>query len=127
MNRLTKELTNRGIIYEAEDYLIGMGPEYDNSASLAFIDGDFLVTIHYSAVLDPTFRIYDAHTLTLIGVQNRYLDIDFNGGKTWGSYAWIDEEESDSCWYREETSNCHCDTYGVCGGYSCPNYWSCQA
>ena len=24
-------------------------------------------------------------------------------------------------------SNCHCDTYGICGGYSCPNYISCHA
>lgn len=24
------------------------------------------------------------------------------------------------------SSNCHCDTYGVCGGYSCPNYANCH-
>lgn len=24
-------------------------------------------------------------------------------------------------------SNMHCDTYGVCGGYNCPNYIKCHA
>ena len=24
-------------------------------------------------------------------------------------------------------SNCHCDSYGICGGYSCSHYFQCQA
>lgn len=24
-------------------------------------------------------------------------------------------------------SNCHCDSYGICGGMSCPQYFSCHA
>ena len=30
-------------------------------------------------------------------------------------------------WEDDYSSNCHCDTYGVCGGYSCPNYHICHA
>lgn len=25
------------------------------------------------------------------------------------------------------SSNCHCDTYGFCGGTSCPQYWQCHS
>ena len=28
--------------------------------------------------------------------------------------------------YGYELNN-HCDTYGVCGGISCPNYWDCHS
>ena len=36
----------------------------------------------------------------------------------------LDKFETEDWGYE---SNCHCDTYGVCGGYSCPNYISCHA
>lgn len=36
-----------------------------------------------------------------------------------------EEEEYDDEPYGYE-SNCHCDTYGVCGGTSCPNYFTCH-
>lgn len=29
--------------------------------------------------------------------------------------------------YDEYLGNMHCDTYGVCGGYNCPNYFKCNA
>lgn len=25
------------------------------------------------------------------------------------------------------SSNCHCDTYGFCGGTSCSQYWQCHS
>lgn len=45
------------------------------------------------------------------------------------------DEDAEDCIYEEEEldkysddceSNCHCDTYGVCGGISCRNYWTCN-
>ena len=36
-----------------------------------------------------------------------------------------EEDEWDEDDYGYE-SNCHCDSYGICGGTSCPNYYSCQ-
>lgn len=41
-----------------------------------------------------------------------------------------DEEEPEEYEYDYEEdyeSNCHCDTYGVCGGYSCRNYAKCHS
>lgn len=40
---------------------------------------------------------------------------------------WEGEEEPED-WDEDYdySSNCHCDTYGICGGYNCPNYFSCQ-
>lgn len=42
--------------------------------------------------------------------------------------TWVDENyEPEDDYDDGYASNCHCDTYGVCGGYSCPNYISCHA
>lgn len=41
--------------------------------------------------------------------------------------GWVDSDEEDYDWIDEGyESNCHCDTYGVCAGTSCPHYWNCQ-
>ena len=89
MTRLKKELSARGIIYDADELdILFKGAEYDNSESLVDITSDFLITVHYSAVLDPFFRIYDRHTLTEIGEQQMYPERSFSGCRTWGSYAY---------------------------------------
>lgn len=40
------------------------------------------------------------------------------------SYEIEEYEEFDDDDY---SSNCHCDTYGFCGGTSCPQYWQCHS
>ena len=42
------------------------------------------------------------------------------------TYEDVEDEWEDTTDLGYE-SNCHCDTYGVCGGPSCPNYFKCQA
>lgn len=37
-------------------------------------------------------------------------------------YETISDEDYDGF-----LSNCHCDTYGFCGGTSCPHYWECHS
>ena len=61
MTRLKKELTKRGIIWEESDLMM-MGPEYDTSQHLVDITEDFIITVHYSAVLDPVLTLWDRRT-----------------------------------------------------------------
>ena len=88
MTRLKKELTDRGIIWDyADEYLMMMGPEYDTCQKLVSIDQNFITTVHYSAVLDPTFYIYDRRTLQMIAEQSVRPEYDFFGEKSrnpWG-------------------------------------------
>ena len=89
MNRLKKELQNRGIVYEADDYEVIMrGAEYDCCEKLVSFTSEIVITVFYSAVLDPVLHIYDAHTLTEIGEQQLYPERSFSGCRTWGSYAY---------------------------------------
>lgn len=37
-----------------------------------------------------------------------------------------EEEWEEVDLYEEYRQNTHCDTYGVCGGTFCPNYWKCN-
>lgn len=49
---------------------------------------------------------------------------------TWVSSYWCSEDGEVLDKFETEddySSNCHCDTYGVCGGYSCKNYHICHA
>ena len=41
---------------------------------------------------------------------------------------WDENEEKRDDWCEDDgwVSNCPCDTYGMCGGPSCPNYWKCN-
>lgn len=88
MTRLKAELAKRGIIYEADYYNIVMrGPEYDCSAKLVDVTSDFIITIFYSAVLDPMLNIYDRRTFELIAQQDVRPDYMFFGDKSknpWG-------------------------------------------
>ena len=89
MTRLKKELTNRGIIYDVDDIKVMLyGSGYDNEQRLVDITSEFVIVVHYSAVLDPFLRLYDRHTLTEIGEQQLYPERSFSGSRTWGSYAY---------------------------------------
>jgi hypothetical protein len=65
MNRLKKELTKRGIIYEA-DY----NDEYDQSESLVTITDRVIVTIYESLVLPSMYKFYDKSTYEFVGCQD---------------------------------------------------------
>lgn len=75
MTRLKKELEKRNIIFKADEIEIALkGVEYDCSASLVTITDKFIITVVYSAVVEPTLYIYDRFTLELIGKQDLYKD-----------------------------------------------------
>ena len=89
MNRLKKELHNRGITYDANEINIIMhGAEYDNAERLVSFTSDIIITVWESAVVDPVFRLYETRTLKVIGEQNVYPEMSFSGCRTFGSYAY---------------------------------------
>lgn len=93
MTRLNKELTKRGIIYTADDLQVALhGIEYDCDEKLVAITDDFIITVWVSAVMDPELHIYDRHTFAPISGQYLNPERMFNGGRTWGSYTYGDEE-----------------------------------
>ena len=93
MRKLNKVLLDKGILYEADEWDIMRGAEYDISRQLVEITKDFIITVMYSAVLDPIFYLYDRKTLELIGEQNVFPEPKIWGaGNTWGSYCWTGEE-----------------------------------
>lgn len=38
-----------------------------------------------------------------------------------------EDEEYEDVTEDDYSSNCHCDTYGICGGISCPRYYQCHS
>ena len=89
MTRLKKELEKAGIIYEADEYMIMMGPEHDSCRKLVDITKDFIITVFYSAVLDPEIHIFDKNTFEMIAQQNLYPDdMCFIDSNRWGSFVW---------------------------------------
>lgn len=84
MTRLKKELLKRGILFEADEMdVIMKGVEYDCSASLVEITSEFIITVMYSAVLDPVLYIYDRFTFKPIGEQELHKDTQTDGGFDW--------------------------------------------
>ena len=84
---MDKVFEEKGITYEADDYMIGMGPEYDNCQRLVDITDNFIITVFYSAVLDPMFNIFDRRTFEFIAQQDYQPDYYFFGQKSknpWG-------------------------------------------
>ena len=121
MTRLKKELEKRNIIFESDDMMIALkGIEYDSSAKLVGITDKFIITVMYSAVIDPILTLYDRFTLEPIGEQELYKDTQFGAFNPWHSFGFEDEEVDDYA------SNMPCDTYGLCAGSSCSNYYKCQ-
>jgi len=87
MTRLKAELAKRGIIYEADEYAMMKGAEYDMCQKLVDIVGDYIITIWYSAVLDPMLNIYDRRTFEFIAQQDLRPDYMLFGHKSknpWG-------------------------------------------
>lgn len=94
MNAVKRELTNRGILFKANDEDMWRGPEYDTDAYLVDITDKFVITITYSAVLPETLRIYERKTLKPIGEQELYPDITFWGkSRTWNSHGYVEVAE----------------------------------
>ena len=88
MRKMDKVFEERGITYEADEYAIMMGAEYDTCQKVIDITNDFIITIWYSAVLDPMLSIYDRRTFELIGQQNYRPEYEFCGIRScnpWGS------------------------------------------
>ena len=90
MTRLKKELEKRNIIFSADEIEIALkGIEYDSDASLVTITDKFIITVVYSAVVDPMFYIYDRFTLELIGEQELYKDTQlFCVSNPWHSFVY---------------------------------------
>lgn len=87
MRRMDKVFTEKGIIFEADDYQIMKGAEYDCCQRVVDITPDFIIAVYYSAVIDPMFSIYDRHTFELIAQQDVIPDYYFFGDKCknpWG-------------------------------------------
>ena len=89
MTKLEKVLTDKGIIYEADEYMMMMGPEHDCCRKLVEITDQFIITVFYSAVLDPEIHIFDRHTFEIVAQQNLYPDPYglFGERNRWGSYV----------------------------------------
>jgi len=89
MNRMEKFLENKGIIYEADEFEMMKGPEYDWCRKLVDITDQFIITVMYSAVLDPEIHIFDRHTFEMVAQQNLYPDPYelFGERNKWGSYV----------------------------------------
>jgi hypothetical protein len=90
MNRLKKELTKKGILYEADDFEISRGAEYDWCRRLVTITDQFIVTVMYSAVLNPEFQLFDRNTYEMIAQQNVLYADRFDNCNTWESYVWVE-------------------------------------
>lgn len=88
MTRLKKELEKCGILYEADEFEIMKGAEYDWCRKLVDITKDFIITVMYSAVLDPEIHIYDRRTFELVAKQDMYPSVGLMGHtRQWGSYC----------------------------------------
>lgn len=68
------------------------------------------------------------------GISNLDIQASLNEEECWMEFEedWDDPfvddefEPTEDDWDDGYYSNCHCDTYGVCGGVNCPNYFKCN-
>ena len=90
MTALKRELTNKGILHEADDLACMRGAQYDTCERLVSITSDFIITVFHSAVLPSELHLYDRKTLHPIGGQNLIPDrYSFRGNsREWDSYFW---------------------------------------
>jgi hypothetical protein len=90
MTRLEKELEKRNIIFTADELEIALkGIEHDCSAHLVTITDKFIITVVYSAVIEPVFYIYDRFTFELIGEQEVHKDTQwFCVSNPWHSFIY---------------------------------------
>ena len=91
MRRMDKVFKKLGITYEADEWDLMKGPEYDWCRKVVDITGDFIIAVMYSAVLDPELYIYDRRSFQLIAKQDMFPDYTFASpesgrtSRTWGS------------------------------------------
>jgi hypothetical protein len=87
---MKKELAKRNIIFEADEIEIALkGIEYDTSASLVAVTDKFIITVTYSAVIEPVFRVYDRFTFEPIGEQELHKDTQwFCVSNPWHSFIY---------------------------------------
>lgn len=90
MTRLKKELEKRNIIFEADEIEIALkGIEHDCSAHLVTITDKFIITVVYSAVIEPIFYIYDRFTFEPIAEQEVYKNTQFfSVFNPWSSFVY---------------------------------------
>ena len=92
MRKLTKVLKEKGIIYDEDDFMILMhGAEYDQCQKLVDITETAIITIWYSAVMDPVLKLWDRKTFKPIGQQDLFPMRSFKGNRTWCSFAYEEE------------------------------------
>lgn len=86
MRKMDKVFYEKGIAYEDDPYW-NKAPEYECCQRVVDITKDFIITVYYSAVLDPMFNIYDRYTFEFIAQQDVNPDYYFFGEKSrnpWG-------------------------------------------
>lgn len=85
MNRLKKELTAKGIIYENDG-------GYEEGRSLIAVTDKFIITLWGCNVLPTEIHLFDRN-FNPIGMQLLFPeDMLFSEGKTWWSYVFGEEE-----------------------------------
>lgn len=85
MNRLKKELTARGIIYQNDD-------QYEEGRELVTVTPNFIITLWGCNVLPTEIHLFDKQ-FNLIAKQNLIPeDMFFQEGKTWNSYVFGKED-----------------------------------
>ena len=88
MTALKRELTNRGILHEADDLACMRGAEYDTCERLVSITPLYIITVFHSAVLPSELRLYDRKTFRPIGGQNLIPERYIGTKGEWESYFW---------------------------------------
>lgn len=102
MNRFKKWLRSQGVKLECDYGYMPCG-ELDG----VWVNTDKLQVVRYYYTVGTVITQYNRDGSFYEDLDNVFDNIEF--------------EEPDPI-----LSNHHCDTYGVCGGYSCPNYFKCN-
>lgn len=76
MNRLKKELMDRGIIYEYDAY----DAPYEAEEVLVDVVNGFIITAFFCSVIEPQYKLYDRN-FNFLGQQSSQKEDDFFGEK----------------------------------------------
>ena len=77
-------------MFEASDWDVMRGPEYDQDRKLVEVTDKFIITAFFSEVLDPELHLFDRFTFKFIGSQNLRPDTCLSFGRyynKWSSYV----------------------------------------
>lgn len=99
MNRLKRELVNRGIIYTCDNP--SGYDQYESEEQLVAVTDDYIITCYYCNVLEPQLKLYDRN-FNLIGQQSTEKDDDFFGSKARNPWMVSVAEEDDDMIKREQ-------------------------